>query len=56
MPDQQPISFLMFGTIAVVVVLAVVLLVRFLRKPSNRHSMRGEHERDINEIRRDGPG
>ena len=55
MPSEQPISYLMFGTIAIVIVLAVVLVLRFLRKPANRHPMRGEPERDIDEIRRDGP-
>ena len=51
----HPVSLLMFGTFAVVVVIAVFLLVRHLRKPGNRHPMEGVRERNIEEIRRDGP-
>jgi hypothetical protein len=31
--------------------IAIVLLVRFLRKPANRHPMDGQRERNIGEIR-----
>ncbi len=55
MQNGHPISMLMFGTLAVVVVIAAVLLVRFMRKRENRHPMEGERERNIDEIRRDGP-
>lgn len=51
----SPISLLMFGTLVVVVVIAAILLGRHLRKPGNRHPMEGERERNIQEIRRDGP-
>ena len=50
-----PISLLMFGTLAAVVVVGLVLLLRHLRKPGNRHPMEGQRERNIDEIRRDGP-
>lgn len=50
-----PISLLMFGTLIVVVIVGVVLLLRHLRKPENRHPMAGERERNIDEIRREGP-
>lgn len=53
--DGSPISFLMFGTLAAVVIIGVILLLRFLRKPGNRHPMDGQRERNIDEIRRDGP-
>lgn len=53
--SSSPISGLMFFTLAAVLVIAVVLLLRFLRKPENRHPMAGDRERNINEIRRDGP-
>ena len=48
------ISVLMFGTFAAVLIVGVVLLLRFLRKPGNRHPMDGQPERNIDEIRRDG--
>lgn len=54
--NGSPISLLMFGTLAIVVIVGIVLLLRHLRKPGNRHPMDGERERNIDEIRRDGPG
>ncbi len=42
---------LMFGTIGIVLVILIILLARFLRKPQNRHPMDGERERTIDEIR-----
>ncbi len=55
MQNSHPISLLMFGTLAVVIVIAAILLTRFMRKPENRHPMDGEREPNIDEIRRDGP-
>lgn len=40
-----------FGTLAVGLIIAIILLLRFLRKPQNRHTMAGERERNIGEIR-----
>lgn len=50
------ISVLMFGTLLIVFLIAIVVLARFLAKPHNRHPMSGKRERNIDEIRRDGPG
>ena len=50
-----PISLLMFGTLTAVLIIGLVLLLRFLRKPGNRHPMEGQRERNIDEIRREGP-
>ena len=55
MNADHPISLLMFGTFAAVVIIGIVLLLRFLRKPGNQHPMEGERERGIDEIQRDGP-
>ena len=46
---------LMIGSLVVVLAILVFLLVRFMRKPQNRHPMDGERERNIDEIQRDGP-
>ncbi len=54
MADPTPISTLMFVTLAAVLVVGVILLVRFLRRPGNRHPMAGERERTGDEIRREG--
>lgn len=53
MDGADPISWLMFGTLAAALLIAVVMLARFLRKPENRHPMAGQPERNIDEIRRD---
>ena len=42
-----------FGTLIIALIIAVVLLLRFLRKPENRHPMDGQPERDIQHIRED---
>ena len=42
---------LAFGTIGLVLVVLIVLLARFLRKPQNQHPMDGKRERNIGEIR-----
>lgn len=55
MGNGHPISLLMFGTLAIGLVIVVVLALRFLRKPQNRHPMDGVRERNIDEIRRDAP-
>ncbi len=53
--NVSPITMLMFGTLIAVVVIGTILLLRHLRKPGNRHPMAGQRERNIDEIRRDGP-
>ena len=53
--QASPISLLMFGTLIAVLVIGTVLLLRHLRKPGNRHPMDGERERNVDEIRRNGP-
>lgn len=55
MQAGHPVSWLMFGTLAVVLALLVFLILRFFRKPGRAHPMAGERERNIGEIRRDGP-
>lgn len=54
--NGSPISVLMFGTFVAVIVVGIVLLLRFLRKPGRAHPMEGQRERNIEEIRREGPG
>ncbi len=54
MQAGHPISLLMFGSLLIALVLAIVLLAAFLRKRRNRHPMAGQRERNIDEIRRDG--
>lgn len=49
------ISVLMFGTFTIVLVVVAFLLIRFFSKPKNLHPMDGQRERNIDEIRRDGP-
>ena len=39
-----------FGTLIVALVIAIVLLVRFMRKPQNRHPLEGKQERNIAEV------
>ena len=46
-------STLGFGTLVLALIIAVVLLLRFLRKPENRHPMDGQPERSIEQIRDD---
>ena len=45
------VSSLALVTFALVVIGAIVLLMRFLRKPGNEHPMAGQRERNIDEIR-----
>ena len=46
-------SLLGFGTLILALIIAVVILLRFLRKPENRHPMDGQPERNIQQIRED---
>ncbi|MCX7284917.1 MAG: hypothetical protein NTX28_12880 [Novosphingobium sp.] len=41
---------LAIGTLVIGLIIAVILLLRFLRKPGNRHPMAGQRERNISEI------
>lgn len=52
-PDH-PISLLAFGTLFAALAFAVFLYWRFMRKPSHRHPMEGQRERNIEEIRSEG--
>ncbi|MDO9488869.1 MAG: hypothetical protein Q7J32_10885 [Sphingomonadaceae bacterium] len=51
MQNIDLLSALSLFTIAVVVVLAGVLFVRFMRKPGNRHPLAGERGHQIEEAR-----
>lgn len=55
MSRTELIPSLMFFTIGAIIVVALVLLLRFLRKRSNRHPMEGVRERNIDEIRAGTP-
>ena len=54
MTSNALIPILMLFTLGAGLLIAIVLLMRFLRKHSNRHPMDGQTERNIEEIRRDG--
>ena len=56
MQAGHPISLLLFGTFAIAAIILAFLLIRFLRKSENRHPMDGDRERNIDEIREEGPG
>lgn len=49
--EQQLVGTLAMATLGIVLVIALFLFVRFMRKPQNRHPMDGERERNIGEIR-----
>jgi hypothetical protein len=53
MQTDDLLAWLAFGTLLAVLVIALILFLRFMRKPRNRHPMDGEHERNIDEIRND---
>lgn len=53
MNTPEMTSALGFGTLIIALIIAVVLLLRFLRKPENRHPMDGQPERNIQQIRDD---
>lgn len=42
-----PISALMFGTLVIAAVIGLVLWLRHMRKPENRHPMKGVPERNV---------
>lgn len=44
-------GWLGFGTLAIALIIAIILLLRFIRTPENRHPMDGQRERNIQEIR-----
>ena len=46
-------SALGFGMLILALIIAVVVLLRFLRKPENHHPMDGQPERNIQQIRED---
>lgn len=53
MNTPEMTSALGFGTLIIALIIAVILLLRFLRKPENRHPMEGQPERNIQQIRED---
>lgn len=53
MQGDGEVSLLMFGTIGAVLLVAIILMLKFLRKPKNQHPMDGQRERNIDEIRHD---
>lgn len=53
MNTAEMTSALGFGTLIIALLIAIVLWLRFMRKPENRHPMRGQKERNIHEIRED---
>ena len=56
MNTPEMTSALGFGTLILALIIAVVVLLRFLRKPENRHPMDGQPERNIEQIREDAEG
>lgn len=55
MNTDTAVPTLMFFTLGIVLLVGIVVLVRFMRKRSNRHPMDGHRERNIDEIRRGVP-
>lgn len=53
MSGQEMVSSLGFGTLIIVLIVALVVYLNFIRKPRNRHPTEGERERNIGEIRQD---
>lgn len=53
MNTPEMTSALGFGTLILALIIAVIFLLRFLRKPENRHPMDGQPERNIQQIRDD---
>ena len=51
MDTSEMTGLLGFGTLAVALIIALFLFLRFMRRPGNRHPMEGKHERNIDEIR-----
>ena len=54
MTSNALIPILMLFTLGAGLLISIVLLMRFLRKPSNCHPMDGQSERNIEQLRRDG--
>lgn len=53
MNTPEMTSALGFGTLILALIIALVVLLRFLKKPQNRHPMDGQPERNIEQIRED---
>ena len=53
MNTPEMTSALGLGTLILALIIAVVILLHFLRKPENRHPMDGQPERNIQQIRDD---
>ena len=53
MNTPEMTSALGLGTLILALIIVVVILLRFLRKPENRHPMDGQPERNIQQIRDD---
>ncbi len=49
------VPMLMMFTLVAGLVIALVLFIRFMRKPKNRHPMDGQRERNIEEIHDEAP-
>lgn len=47
MATHQTVPTLMLVTLGIVLLIAIVLLARFLRRPANRHPMDGKAERNV---------
>lgn len=47
MSAHQTVPSLMLMTLGIVLVIAIVLLIWFLRRPSNRHPMHGSPDRNV---------
>lgn len=56
MSNTELIPTLMLFTLIAGLVVALVLLLRFMRKPQNRHPMTGERERSVDEMRKEASG
>ena len=39
-----------FGTLIIALIIAVILLLRFMGKPKNRHPLEGKRDRNIAEV------
>jgi hypothetical protein len=50
MSQDELVPSLMLFTLIAVAIIAVILLLRFMRKPQNRHPLEGERERNIGEV------
>ena len=55
MLSSTAVPILMFVTLGIVFVIGVIVLLRFNRKPANRHPMADQRERNIDEIRSGTP-